>query len=261
MRLSKREMVLLTILLIAASIYIYYNYIYMPVANNAAAVKSENDKLQANLRELEKLKANQKPAQVAQKLKTDYQALLNKVPEDPYVPEMIVYLADAAKESRVELKKIDYKYDEKSTANAPVPADGAQDKKTANTVAVKSSQLEIEATGTYNDILTFMIRVENAPRAFVLTGLDLNSSKRKPQEATVMAPASGTTVQASSGSSPKTPSAPDAQQALVGSAAYDGNSLLLKLKFQSFFDQVTAANMKGVDEPIAPSIEGKNPFS
>lgn len=261
MKLSKREMVLLTILLIAASIYIYYNYIYMPVVNNAAAVKSENDKLQANLRELEKLKASQKkPAQVAQKLKTDYQALLNKVPEDPYVPEMIVYLADAAKESRVELKKIDYKYDEKSTANAPVPTDGAEDKKTANAAAVKSSQLEIEAAGTYYDILAFMLTVENAPRAFVLTGMDLTSSKRKPQEATALAPASGTTVQGAGGS-PTAPSAPNPEQALVGSAAYDGNSLLLKLKFQSFFDQVTAANMKGVDEPVAPSIEGKNPFS
>ncbi|MEQ8175487.1 MAG: hypothetical protein ABRQ26_10525 [Syntrophomonadaceae bacterium] len=261
MKLSKREMVLLTILLIAASIFIYYNYIYMPVAKSAAAVSSENEKISANLRELEKLKANQKkPAQVAQKLKTDYQALLTKVPEDPYVPEMIVYLADAAKESRVELKKIDYKYDEKSTANTPVSTEGAQDKKTANAAAVKSSQLEVEATGTYYDILTFMLKVENAPRAFVLTGLDMTSSKRKPQDTATVVPASGTMAQGTSGS-PTTPSTPVPEQALVGSAAYDGNSILLKLKFQSFFDQVTADNMKGVDDPVAPSIEGKNPFS
>ncbi|MEN6389994.1 MAG: hypothetical protein ABFD04_06220 [Syntrophomonas sp.] len=260
MKLSKREMVLLTILLIAASVYIYYNYIYMPVVNSAAAVSSENEKLSANLRELEKLKINQKkPAQVAQKLKTDYRALLTKVPEDPYVPEMIVYLADAAKESKVELKKIDYKYDEKSTANTPAPTDGAQDKKTANAAAIKSSQLEVEAIGTYYDLLTFMLKVENAPRAFVLTSLDLTAGKTVAKEITT------TTTQVSPESGDKKTSTStttvDMTQQLVGSAAYDGNSIQLKLKFQSFFDQVTADSMKGVDEPIAPSIEGKNPFS
>lgn len=260
MRLSKREMVLLTILLIAASIYIYYNYIYMPVVHNAAAVNVENEKLQANLHELEKLKQNQqKPALVAQKLKTDYQALLNKVPEDPYVPEMIVYLADAAKQSRVELKKIDYKYDEKSSVNTTPATDGGQDKKTANTAAVKSSQLEVEAAGTYYDILTFMLTVENAPRTFVLTGLDMSSGKIKSMEVTtttVETPAEGGDAKTTSSTS-----SVDMTQVLVGSAAYDGNSILLRLKFQSFFDQVTADNMKGVDEPVAPSIEGKNPFS
>lgn len=259
MRLSKREMVLLTILLIAASIYIYYNYIYIPVVNNAAATKTENEKLQTNLRELEKLKANQKkPAQVAQKLKTDYQALLTKVPEDPYVPEMIVYLADAAKQSRVELKKIDYKYDEKSTANTPATADGGQEKKTANVAAVKSSQLEVEAIGTYNDILTFMLTIENAPRAFVLTGSDLTAGKIVAKEITT------TTTEISPSGDEKTTTSKntiDMTQQLVGSAAYDGNSIQLKLKFQSFFDQMTTDNMKGVDEPVAPSIEGKNPFT
>lgn len=260
MRLSKREMVLLTILLIAASIYIYYNYIYMPVVNHAATVKTENEKLQANLHELEKLKQNQKkPVQVAQKLKNDYQALLTKVPEDPYVPEMIVYLADAAKQSRVELKKIDYKYDDKSTANTTASTEGSQDKKTANVAAVKSSQLEVEAIGTYYDILTFMLTVENAPRTFVLTGLDLTAGKIKSLDVTT------TTTEASpGGAGSKTTTSTtsiDMTQLLVGSAAYDGNSIQLKLRFQSFFDQVSADNMKGVDEPVAPSMEGKNPFS
>lgn len=259
MKLSKREMVLLTILLIAASIYMYYNYIYTPVVHEAAAVKTENDQLQANLRELEKLKQNQKkPVEVAQKLQNDYQALLTKVPEDPYVPEMIVYLADAAKQSRLELKKIDYKYDEKSANTAP--ADAAQEKNSnAAAASVKSAQLEVEAVGTYYDILTFMLKLENAPRTFVLTGLDLTAGKIKSMEVTTIttetSPEDGGTKTTTSTSSV------DMTQVLVGSAAYDGNSILLKVKFQSFFDKLTADNLKGVDEPIAPSIEGKNPFN
>lgn len=260
MKLSKREMVLLTVLLIAASVYIYYNYIYMPVVRNVNLIQADNDKLQANLRELEKMKQNQKkPTDVAQKLKTDYQALLTKVPEDPYVPEMIVYLADAAKQSRVELKKLDYKYDEKSTANTTAASEGSQEKKTANIAAVKSAQLEVEAIGTYYDILTFMLTVENAPRTFVLTGLDLTAGKIKSMEVTTT-----TTEAPPEGGGAKTTTSTtsvDMTQLLVGSAAYDGNSIQLRMKFQSFFDQVTADNLKGVDEPVVPSIEGKNPFS
>ncbi|HWP95927.1 MAG TPA: hypothetical protein VN426_03685 [Syntrophomonadaceae bacterium] len=266
MSLSRREIVLISILLLAGTLYAFYNYLYMPVRSRTEALKTENNQLQAQLSEAEQAKTSKKnPADDVKKLQNEYKVLLNKVPEDPYVPEMMVYIADSARDSKVKLNSLDYKYDEKSAPAASASENGTAkqgDADKANPSATyRSSQLDVEVVGDYNELLNFLLKIENAPRLYVLSSAKFDAGKRKAPEVVVNAPeqtaaAKTSTAVAAVNSSPGGTAAP----ALAGSAAYDGSSITLKLKFSSYYDQTTTGGMKGVDQEVAPTAEGKNPF-
>lgn len=279
MSLSKREIALIGFLLLAGVVYGFYTYLYTPVENRIDVLKTDNEQFQIKLEENEKArKSNIKPADNLKKLQNEYKVLLTKVPEDPYVPEMMVYLADSARESSVELKSLNYKYDDKTGSASSSPGSNTNTARTGSPANYRASHIEVEVEGSYYNLLTFMLKVENAPRLYVLTGAKFEAGKRKapveagfgaepvpsPEDGTSMSTKSGSAANPAAGSTAAVPAGSpvmDAAQAPSGSSAYDGNDITLKMKFDSYFDQTTTGGMKGVEREVPPAAAGKNPFS
>lgn len=237
MKLSRREIILLCVLLLAGSIYLFYQYAYQPLQQKTHTLIAENTKIQKNLEMQEgKMETAAKMQKEQERLEEEYRQLMIAVPEDAYIPEIIAWLAKSAKDASIQLDKVSYQ----SGNNDKQNSDQAQ------SPGVQACNFEISAAGSYFNLMSFLLKIENDPRIYVIIAGQLNAQQKKQEAAPVVSE-----VEAESMPVP---------EPLKGAVAYDSNNMILKLKLSAYYDKAKSSDISGMAEKVSPGEGRENPF-
>ncbi len=229
MKLSKREKILLCFLLVAAGIYVFYNYVYQPVREKTMLLADENGRLKAAIQVAERARTTH--ADIGdigvekEKIKEEYEELALKVPESPYLPEVISYLEDSAGEAGVKLLSLSNQEsipeDELQVMGMGQLTGGSsskQEKEPDNELeGVNAYSLYLTVRGSYYNILTYMLKIEKAPRIYTIDSVTMSKES--------------------------------------------GNgSINLDIVVTTYYDNKSLLGIKGVEETIKPGEGRDNPF-
>jgi len=226
MKLSKREKILICFLLVAGGIYVFYNYVYQPVREKTMLLADENGRLKAAIQVAERARTIHADIGVEkEKIKEEYEELALKVPESPYLPEVISYLEDSAGEAGVKLLSL--------SSQESIPEDelqvmgmgqltgessSKQEKETDNELeGVNAYSLYLTVRGSYYNILTYMLKIEKAPRIYTIDSVTMSKES-------------------------------------------DGDSINLDMVVTTYYDNKSLLGIKGVEETIKPGEGRDNPF-
>lgn len=224
MRLSRREKVLLALLIVLGGLYLTDHYLFQPLLIYKRHLIEENNRLSMELQQWEE-KTNQYHSLQQQEpgIEADYQQMQAKVPSSPMISDIIVYLETSAREARVKLVSIQYRESAPSNYNS-------EESELANERA-KPLNFQIVASGSHFNLLSFILKIENAPRIYII-----NSSK-----ISLVRTASSSYGPAVEPSSDDTRTLNDLDtQAVPESLAYDMDNSQLNLDFNAYYDDSDA---------------------
>ncbi len=152
MRLTKREIMLLSVFGVCLVLYLFYAYLYQPLINSTEKLVNENNQLEAVSVLADKLDAGDSNKISDEKLAA-FIKLNQKVPEQPYIPETIKQIEDMSKEHNLKLVRTEY-----DQGKAVLPAD--------EEVNYKECFFEIEVKGTYLNLTKLVRDLEKTDRLY-----------------------------------------------------------------------------------------------
>lgn len=163
MRLSKREKVLIGILVILGVGYIIDHFMICPAATCHRQLLASEAGLENQMKQLENLTAEYGTEKQQEFVETNYRRVLAKIPPSAMVPNVIEYLQSSAADSGVRVINVSY-LDTGSTE----PNSDHRSQETPKTSA-QQINFQIETEGEYGNILEFLQRIEDAPRLYMIT--------------------------------------------------------------------------------------------
>ncbi len=188
-----RQLWLLTALGSLAALAGGYFLLVSPQANEAAKLRGDtesqqqaNNKLRSQIQMLNRQKKDL-PAQQAELAK-----FATKVPNNPAMPSLIRSVSDAADNAGVELRSL--------SPATPVLVSDTAAKGTPTTAATTAPYgmalaqipISIQVVGNYSQISQFLSEVEGLPRAFLVSGLNVQPGAAAPKGAAAAAKAETT---------------------------------------------------------------------
>ncbi|SHG66077.1 Tfp pilus assembly protein PilO [Thermosyntropha lipolytica DSM 11003] len=157
MKLSVREKVLLIILAVLLLGGGFYKYIYTPLEETLAGLRRDNQILAEQIARAKKEKMQHVSLEAeAERLNEEYNRLNMIIPHEPEMVEAASFIKDAARECGVNINSLEYE-------------PGSEEEGTA-VINVK-----VMAEGRYLPLLTFIKRVENASRLYMVENLSFSA--------------------------------------------------------------------------------------
>jgi len=173
-QLNKREKILISVLIIVGTIYIFNKYLYQPVLNETEAVRQENTQLTNAVKALqsgEKLDIGQEK----EIIRAEYQRLASRVPDEAFIPETINFIENVAGEVGADIWLIQYRQKDSNLKSN----NSATSKAYSKIIVEKEPQLiaseyHIIISGGYSNICSFLEAVENNSRIFSIDKLAMS---------------------------------------------------------------------------------------
>jgi Tfp pilus assembly protein PilO len=242
MKLSLREKLMVCLLVWVVGIYLFYNYAYTPVKNQATDWVQKNDVLRKQLISAREIDENIKGWENSrQDYQEKYTNLAQQVPSAEYMPEVIDFVEHTAADSGLDLVLFNYEKD------AGAKSSGGSNDKPETGAGARSIIFELTGRGSYYDIVTFLDSLQEAPRIYSVTEVALLAGQRNIQMPEAIQ---------EGGASP----AAGAQ--LNGASAFDPDDIMLSLKFSAYYDGKVIPGITEVDNPVEPvSSQRDNPFA
>lgn len=166
MILSRREKILLILFIYLAIFTVFYRLCYQPLCQQVEVIINQNAQLRKYLAELDKEKENIKTESDKEKIAQEYRVLLQKLPSEPLPLEAVRYFEQTAEQSGIKLVSINHQN--------PSPKNiknGSRENLNQSEAQANSLQFKIISIGTYDSLLTFTKKIENAPREFAVENL------------------------------------------------------------------------------------------
>ncbi|MCX5780425.1 MAG: type 4a pilus biogenesis protein PilO [Firmicutes bacterium] len=215
MRLSRREIGWLGLLVLAVSICLVWRLVYRPLGIQQQGLQMENAQL---ARELEGMKISatrtREQAQDEPGKRQEYQQMLAKVPTSPMIPDVIDFLELSSLQSEVRLLSITYK---EKVELAPTD------------INAQPINFKIAVKGTHFNLLSLVLKIENAPRLFIVNGIKMTLSKN---DGDLTRSAS---YQVSQEANPNPNSG--GEKAVPESQSFNPEAEILELDFNAFYEQ------------------------
>lgn len=231
MNLSKREQTLLLILIILLSFYLFNILLYQPLRQDTVKLTAENLKLKTLIENQQaEVERGQDWESERSKLEIKYQQMMVKLPEKAYLPETISYLEKSAEGSAVILQNINYH------------ALPSADQQPGSSNAAKPCDFTLSARGSYYNLLTLLSKIEEAPRLYVINGVELIAPEVSPPIV------EGVEIPAS----PQVESMP--------STMLEGSNLVMRMQLTTYYDPASMSKITGMPEKIPPGEGKENPF-
>ncbi|MDD3268434.1 MAG: hypothetical protein PHX14_03865 [Syntrophomonadaceae bacterium] len=251
MMLSRREKILLTLLLILG-LAISYNYlVYQPGQIARKHLIQENGVLislieRGTSAKAQNLDINQEKTRI---VKAGNELML-QIPSSARVPETVAFLKRTARDTHVNLQSINYAINKSKTG---MNKNAKANKDILEKVQVLDYNITIQ--GGYNNLLAFLLKFENAPRLYTINNCRMIANAQKFDEAAI------SEVLTSLIEDPEAAPVPVPLPIMPkGSAIYDGNSIQLNLKFSAYYEEETIPGLNAGEEEV-PAASGKiNPF-
>lgn len=251
MKLSNREKVLLGILLVLSLVYAYYNFAFKPGKIAKENLLQENRVLKSMIESGETAKTQntgmvQKITEIA-KLGNE---LMLEVPARAGVPETVAFLKKTALDANVDIKSLNYAASPKNKNNSV-----NNTKNMVETEKVRTLDYNITVQGAYNNLLAFLLKIENAPRLYTINDCQMTANAPEIAAEALAGPLQSSMEAGQGTPSPRLPSIPK------GSAVYDGNDIKLKLRFSAYYDEEGIPGFTTAKEDEVPAAAGRiNPF-
>jgi Tfp pilus assembly protein PilO len=242
-KLSKREIVLLGLLILVGVFYLGYNYVLEPLNIKTNQLRDENNKLSTDLQALEQTMSKQGDIRLEeQKIREVYTEILAKVPSSPMVPHTIDFMELRARESKVKLQSIKYRENA-----ATKPAVNNKDSQPV-TPAIQTAEFNIIASGSHFNLLNFLMQIENAPRIYISNESKIYLAKNDKLQSISVAD----TSQQEMGST-ETGIITELEE--KGSQAYDKNKSEINIEFTAYYDgsSTTIQNITLDNAPVTDS--------
>ncbi len=200
MNISKREKILVAVILVLGMVFMFNKYFYAPVNNQIDRLESENAQLNEEMSEFNREKKQQlSQAEQKQKAMDELQNLKIMIPKDKQLEQLVRFLQSAAEVSAIQLISIDFKENVQPTGQ---PA-GQPPGQPGQVPAVKVLNLGISTYGNYFQLRNFLLQLESCPRIITVQSCILAAQTKG--GTTGVTTSSG---QRSSSSSEPPPSAP-----------------------------------------------------
>lgn len=174
MSLSTRENILIGLLLVLGCVFLFDQYVFQPMTRYNQQLNNENNSLSTELQ------ANANKSIQYQSLETegpakqeDYQEMLNALPDSPMISDTIDYLENRAQENNVKLISIQYK---ENQAGSPASQSAWAGEQQDSAIPVR---YQIVANGSHNDLLSFVLTLENAPRIYIINSLKIGLAEKE----------------------------------------------------------------------------------
>ncbi len=163
MRLSKREKVLIGILVILGVGYVIDRFMLYPAATCHKQLLASEAGLENQLQQLENLTAEYGTERQQELVETNYRKVLAQIPPSPMVPSIMDFLQSSAADTGVEVVSVSYR-DAASLETRP-----AQSNQTTSKTPGQQLDFQMEARGDYGNLVMFVQRIETAPRLYIIT--------------------------------------------------------------------------------------------
>jgi Tfp pilus assembly protein PilO len=211
-------------------IYIFYNHFYFPLNQKVTILIEKNKRLQQNLIPFQN--ENQGEVNAAHnRYQSDLAKLNLLLPCSPCIPEVIAFLEVTSFKSNAVLQGINYRNKTEDEANT----------------SVDSLDFEVEAAGSYYDLITFLKNIKQAPRVYTFNYLKLIAVSKKQTSINEM---DLTGVKALQGTEFK------------GWERFDGNNLLMTVNLTAYFSRDLSPQEDKINlDKVKPVQTGRdNPF-
>jgi Tfp pilus assembly protein PilO len=171
-RLSRREIFGLGFLILITIVFTANRLIYEPFRIKKDTLRNERSNI---IRELEEVNMNSNKTNQLNEHKSAieaaYQLMDSKVPSGPMIFSIINMLESYANQSNVRILSLEVKpNDEKMERN-----EGESENKIPK--RLKKSFLQINVAGTYFNLLSFLIQIENSPRLMMVDKVAIGQEK------------------------------------------------------------------------------------
>lgn len=167
-KLSKREKILIFVLLLLVLGYAYYNFILMPQLNS---IRSIDVSIENNKKMLSALEGQQENIDRNKNEMKDLEYYENKykqnIPESAGIPEIIVYIDEMTKSSGCTPVELNFH------GNAEEDVKKDNNSKTNENGIVKEIHLSYQVTGSYESIISLEKYIENCARRMIVDKLDI----------------------------------------------------------------------------------------
>ncbi|MEN6326259.1 MAG: hypothetical protein ABFD18_08645 [Syntrophomonas sp.] len=250
-RLSRREKILVGLLLLLSLVYAYYNLAYKPGKIARAQLLQANRVLKSLIERGESAKVQN--ADIEQE-KTGIAKLGNElmvaVPAQARIPETVAFLKKTAFDTHVDLKTINYADPNKNKNNS---TNIQKNQKKIEKVRILDYNITVQ--GAYNNLLAFLLKMENAPRLYTISNCQMTTTVKDNDEKTVGEALQQSSIEAEQGAEPLPLSSIP-----KGSAVNDGNNIKLNLKFSAYYDEETIPGLTTKDDEVPVAAGRINPF-
>jgi hypothetical protein len=221
--LSKREIGLLGLLVLVGLMYLAAHFLYQPFNLQQQQLQVENGRLVQELEGWEAgiaLKDDQAREDSASR--EEYQQQLAKVPPLPVISDVIDFLELSARETQVKLLSIDYKEsaEPQNSLNPENPPAASLDAQPIN--------FKITVSGTHFNLLSLLLKIENAPRLYIIKGIKMTLS---PTDGAPAAPAANRPI---TEANQNTTSA--GESAVPESLLFNPDLSILEIDFNAFYE-------------------------
>lgn len=216
MKLSKRELILLGALIILVNGYLINNIVFKPMIAKKAALIIENAELNQQLEKIQGKGSQYTDSEKQAQYIAEYEELLAKIPAAPMLPEIIDFVEVIAQADNVEIRSIQYKEN-------PSPAQSVKPAPESDRGEIKSLDFQLTAQGSYFNLLSFLAKLENAPRIYIVNTSKFTLTKEEQAYLTVTSLPAEETV-----NSPPTAFAP--QYGIFG-----GSNTILYLEISAYY--------------------------
>lgn len=165
MNVSRREKILIAVIIVLAMVFIFYKFFYNPVNLQVGQMKNQQAQLQQELAEANREKTLQTNQELRkQKLQNELQTMQIMIPKDKQLAELVRFLQVIAQNSGVQLVSIEFKEDNQAgnqqgsqTAGQPGQVPGA-----------RNMTMKVTTWGSYFQSRNFLLLLENCPRIILV---------------------------------------------------------------------------------------------
>lgn len=223
MKLSKREIALIGLLILLGSGYLLDCFIFRPLHAQTNHISQENRSLSKEVDNLEHKISKYADIGKKETIMAEYREMMEKIPSYPMIPMIIEELELSAEEDHISIQSIKYKED----ANTDLLLGSSQSAGPGDP-QLQAVNFQIIAQGSYYNLLSFLLKIESAPRIYVINSSKMTMGKKDkaPAAETPNVPAGEEGQTAESAIEIETPE----------SQIIDQNNTILVVDFNAFYD-------------------------
>ncbi len=251
MKLSKRELALFGLLIVVGGSYLLYYFVFYPLNLQITQMKAENISLRNELQEMKSKGA--RPGDFLlkkQQIWYNYERILLKMPQSPMIPNIIDFMEKSALEAGVKLLSISYKespVDKKNLDTTKIEPSITEGTSDSNTILkniekggsmAQAANFQLAARGTHLNLLSFLLKIENAPRIYRINSIKMIMLKNNQPK--MGSEVKDPTQEVNSGKKEDFP-----EIAAKESQTYDASYAEVNLDFDAYYDSLAIAGING----------------
>lgn len=166
MNITKRERIMVSAVIYLLVAFLFFYFIYIPRNNQINIAKSDVEKLEAALTEVEVMNEQKTKMQTEiDELEVETKEIQKRLPDDKNLLGVLLFIEEKANDSKIFMRSLSYK-EEIKPDEAPL-------------MDVNAIDLDLSFIGSYYGLLNFILQLQKAEQIMVLHNISLQAQQKK----------------------------------------------------------------------------------